>query len=126
MSVTVTAIIPVLPCGNVGVSLAWWTGVCGFSERFRQGEPVNYAGIERGAASLHLGTVEGAELAKTVAGQTVTRIMVDDADAMLAEFLERGGKVHPNGTIADKPWGTREFATIDPTGILVWFTQNLE
>jgi hypothetical protein len=44
---------------------------------------------------------------------------------MLAEFLERGGKVHPNGGLAVKPWGTKEFATIDPVGVLVWFTQPL-
>jgi catechol 2,3-dioxygenase-like lactoylglutathione lyase family enzyme len=125
MSVNVTAIVPLLPAREVAASLAWLTGICGFTERFRQGDPVSYAGLERGAAGLHLGLIPDAELASTIAGQTVTRIMVDDADAMLAEFLARSGAVHPNGALADKPWGTREFATIDPAGVLVWFSQAL-
>jgi len=109
----------------VAASLAWWVEQCGFRERFRQGEPLNYAGIERGGASLHLNGFSDAGLAKTVAGQTVVRLMVEDVEAMLAEFLERGGTVHPNGALAVKPWGTKEFATIDPTGVLVWFTPSL-
>jgi catechol 2,3-dioxygenase-like lactoylglutathione lyase family enzyme len=29
--------------------------------------------------------------------------------------------VHPNATLEDKPWGTREFAVLDPDGNLITF-----
>jgi uncharacterized glyoxalase superfamily protein PhnB len=121
----ILSITAVLPAANVAESLAWWVNVCGFVETFRMDDVPTYAGIKRGGAELHLGIVRGAELVKAVAEQTVTRIQVDDVDAMHAEYLGRGGKVHPNGALATKPWGTREFATIDPAGVLVWFTQRL-
>ena len=125
MSDNVTSVVAILPASDLAASLAWWVEKCGFTEQFRHGEPPTYAGFSRGGAMLHLTHVEGDELARTVAGQTVVRLIVEDVDAMLAEYLERGGKVHPNGGLAVRPWGTKEFATIDPVGVLVWFTQPL-
>jgi hypothetical protein len=37
--------------------------------------------------------------------------------ALYAEYQERGGKVHPNGPLQTKPWGTKEFAAVDPNGV---------
>ena len=36
------------------------------------------------------------------------------------------GIVHPNGALADKPWGTREFAILDPDGNLLTFSQSTD
>jgi uncharacterized glyoxalase superfamily protein PhnB len=126
MSDNVTCVIAILPSADLEKSMAWWVAQCGFQERFRYGAPMFYAGIERGGASLHLNHFPDAALAKVVAEQTVVRLMVEDAEAMHAEFVERGGTVHPNGRLAVKPWGTKEFSTIDPAGVLVWFQQNVE
>ena len=61
------------------------------------------------------------ELARTVGDQTMVRIVVDDIEAMYAEYQQRGGKVHPNGSLQTKPWGTTEFAAKDPNGVCVTF-----
>jgi hypothetical protein len=31
--------------------------------------------------------------------------------------------VHPNGPLQTKPWGTKEFAAIDPNGVCVTFQE---
>lgn len=121
MSERVKAAVPVLPASDVATSLAWWVGVCGFTESFRDGTPPSYAGIERDGTSLHLAGMSDARLARVVGDQTMVRIRVDDAAAFFAEYGERGGIVHPNGGLQAKPWGGTEFAAIDPNGVCVTF-----
>lgn len=121
MSENVKSAVPILPAADTSQSLEWWTKICGFAETFRDTTPPNYAGIARGAASLHIAGIGDAVLAKTVGDQTMVRIVVENVDAMYAEYQQRGGKVHPNGPLQTKPWGTREFAAIDPNGVCVTF-----
>lgn len=90
---------------------------------FCYGTPSNYAGIERDGVHLHISNVTGAEVAKMVGEQTMLRIVVDDVAAFYAEYQERGGSVHPNGGLQKKPWGTTEFAAIDPGGVCVTFLE---
>jgi uncharacterized glyoxalase superfamily protein PhnB len=123
MSALVKAAVPILPAGDVSASLAWWTKVCGFTEMFSHGDPPGYAGIARDGASLHIARVSDAEVAKMVGEQTMVRIAVDDVAAFFAEYRERGGLVHPNGGLQKKPWGTTEFAAIDPGGVCVTFSE---
>ncbi len=113
--------VPVLPAADVQASLDWWTGICGFQETFRDATPPNYAGIERDGAHVHLATITDSALARTVGDQVMVRFSVSDIDALYAEYQCRGGAVHPNGALQTKPWGTREFATIDPNGVCVTF-----
>jgi len=121
MDATVKSAIPILPAADVLASLAWWTSVCGFTESFRDSTPPNYAGIARDGAWIHLARVTDPELARRVGDQTMVRIGVDDVAKFFAEYQERGGVVHPNGGLARKPWGTTEFAAIDPNGVCVTF-----
>jgi uncharacterized glyoxalase superfamily protein PhnB len=121
MEPTVTGLTAVLPAADTEESLRWWTEICGFTEIFRYGSPPTYAGITRGAAHLHIALMDDKALARTVGDQTMVRISVDDIDAMFAEYQRRGGTVHPNGGLQEKPWGGREFAALDPNGICVTF-----
>jgi uncharacterized glyoxalase superfamily protein PhnB len=123
MSASVKAAVPILPATDVATSLAWWTGVCGFTESFRDSTPPNYAGISRDGASIHLARVTDPAVAKAVGDQTMVRIVVDDVTSFFAEYQQRGGKVHPNGGLARKPWGTLEFAAHDPNGVCVTFLE---
>lgn len=123
MSASVKSVVAVLPALDVAASLAWWTSVCGFTEVFRDSTPPNYAGIARNGASIHLACVSDPAVAKIVGDQTMVRIEVDDVTAFFAEYQERGGIVHPNGTLARKPWGSLEFAAIDPNGVCVTFLE---
>lgn len=115
--------IPVLPAADAAESLKWWTEICGFAETFRDGTPPNYVGINRGEAHLHICGMSDKALARTVGDQTMVRLRVKGIDAMHAEYLKRGGKVHPNGSLQTKPWGTREFGAIDPNGVCVTFQE---
>ncbi len=117
--------IPVLPAADTTESLRWWTEICGFKETFRDATPPNYAGINRGEAYLHIAGMRDKELARKVGDQTMVRIAVQGIEAMYAEYQKRGGKVHPNGALQTKPWGTKEFGAVDPNGVCVTF-QELE
>jgi catechol 2,3-dioxygenase-like lactoylglutathione lyase family enzyme len=121
MSATVKTAVPILPAADVAASLAWWTSVCGFTEWFRDGTPPNYVGIGRDGAWIHLARVSDPVMARTVGDQTMVRIIVDDVAQFFTEYQQRGGAVHPNGGLARKPWGTTEFAAIDPNGVCVTF-----
>jgi uncharacterized glyoxalase superfamily protein PhnB len=115
--------IPVLPAADTAESLKWWTAICGFTETFRDKTPPSYAGINRGEAHLHIAEMSDKALARTVGDQTMVRLAVKGIEAMYAEYQKRGGKVHPNGSLQTKPWGTKEFATIDPNGVCVTFQE---
>ena len=123
MDPIVTSAIPILPAADVSESLKWWTEVCGFKETFRDTTPPTYAGIGRDEAYLHLAGMTDKKLARTVGHQTMVRLAVKGIEAMYAEYQKRGGKVHPNGPLQTKPWGTKEFGAIDPNGVCVTFQE---
>ena len=115
--------IPVLPASNTTESLNWWISVCGFKETFRDATPPRYVGISRDEASLHISEMDDKGLALTVGDQTMVRLIVNGVDALYIEYQNRGGKVHPNGALQTKPWGTKEFTVIDPNGVCVTFQE---
>jgi len=115
--------IPVLPAADVAESLKWWTEICGFTETFRDDTPPNYAGINRGEAYLHIAGMNDKSLARKVGEQTMVRLAVKGIEPMYAEYQERGGTIHPNGALQTKPWGTKEFAAIDPNGVCVTYQE---
>jgi uncharacterized glyoxalase superfamily protein PhnB len=123
MEPIVTGAIPVLPAADTAESLKWWTEICGFVEIFRDNTPPIYAGIKRGEAHLHIAGMNDKELARKVGDQTMVRISIKGIEDLYSEYQKRGGKVHPNGQLQTKPWGTREFATIDPNGVCVTFQE---
>ena len=123
MDAIVKAAIPVLPAADTTESLKWWMEVCGFQEVFRDATPPTYAGISRGEAHLHIASMNDKELARRVGDQTMVRLSVKGIHAIYAEYQKRGGKVHPNGSLQTKPWGTQEFSAIDPNGICVTFQE---
>lgn len=58
-----------------------------------------------------------------LAGTGSCRIAVEDIAALYAA-CEAAQIVHPNGALADKPWGATEFAILDPDGNCVTFTES--
>jgi predicted enzyme related to lactoylglutathione lyase len=110
--------IPVLPAADATESLKWWTEVCSFKETVRDGTPPTYAEINRGDAYLPIAGMDDKTLARKVGDQTTVWIAVQGIEDVHAEYQKRGGKVHPNGPLQTKPWGTKEFGAIDPNGVL--------
>ncbi len=123
METVIKGAIPVLPAADAAESLKWWTEICGFEETFRDATPPNYAGINRGDAYLHISGMSDNALARTVGDQTMVRIAVKGIETFYAEIPGAGGKVHPNGPLQTKPWGTKEFGAIDPNGVCVTFQE---
>jgi catechol 2,3-dioxygenase-like lactoylglutathione lyase family enzyme len=115
--------IPVLPAADVELSLKWWVEICGFKEVFRHGSPPTYAGINRGDAYLHFSAMDDKTFARQIGDQTMVRLAVTGVEGLYAEYQQRGGKVHPNGSLQSKPWGSREFSAIDPNGVCVTFLE---
>jgi uncharacterized glyoxalase superfamily protein PhnB len=123
MTTNIKHAIPVLPAADVTASLNWWTSICGFEEIFRDATPPTYAGIRRGDAYLHIAGMGDEEMARKVGDQTMVRLAVTGIEPLYSEFQNRGGKVHPNGPLQTKPWGTKEFGAIDPNGVCVTFQE---
>jgi hypothetical protein len=52
-------------------------------------------------------------------------IRTDDIDELYQTFLDNKVTIHPNGHLATKPWGQKEFALLDPDHNLLTFGQAL-
>ena len=57
-----------------------------------------------------------------VPAETACRITVDGIEQLFEAYSEKG-VIHPNGSLAAKPWGVLEFSVSDPDGNLVTFQQ---
>lgn len=55
------------------------------------------------------------------------RIATDDIEAIYQEIKDRAPEIlHPNSsTVCPKPWGLKEFATLDPTTVCIIFQQPI-
>lgn len=80
----------------------------------------NYAIFSRDGVWLNFVLCDDAELPKS----TSCYVYIDDANALYAE-LQQQGVIHPNGALADKPYGVREFSVLDDNGCLLKFGQRL-
>lgn len=124
------AAVPVLPVADVARSCPFYEEALGFRVRHAD---AGYAVLARDAVEVHLWAAtdeswryravgkpveSGAET--FLAGTASCRVHVDDIDGLFAE-LDARGIVHPNGRLADKPYGLTEFAVLDPDGNLVTF-----
>jgi catechol 2,3-dioxygenase-like lactoylglutathione lyase family enzyme len=97
---------------NLDASLAFYTRILGFKERFRFGD---YAGVEHGEVQIHLSGPHSTN--KRQMGQGGVYIFCDDVDAYHAEIVSRGAK--PQAPPNDYEYGMRDFAVTDPDGNLL-------
>src|SRR5262249_14018654 len=107
--------VPVIPVTDVTDAIAFYDEALAFTLAFQQGE---YAGVERGAAQLHLDGVVNA-----AAGQVTVRVSVEGVDALYAE-IERKGVVDPTEPLNTKPWGARQFSVLDCCGNRLTFVEG--
>ncbi|MEE2567018.1 bleomycin resistance protein [Hyphobacterium marinum] len=112
--------IPVLPSTNVAESLAFVRDTLGF-KCWTWDDPPTYGGAALDGAELHFSSTDR----KEICAWTSCRVDVDDVQAIY-ERAKAAGVVHPNGDLGDKPWGYREFAVLDPAGILITFGQDID
>jgi catechol 2,3-dioxygenase-like lactoylglutathione lyase family enzyme len=117
------AAIPAFPVSDVTQSLPFYRDRLGMRVRYQEDE---FLILTRDQFELHLWAankpdIPGAE--PFIAGTTSCRVQVSDVGTLYAE-LQPLGIVHPNGPLADKPWGTREFAILDPDNNLITFCER--
>ena len=115
--------IPILPSRSVNDTLAFYRRL-GFDGKIF-GAPYLYAILTRGTVELHFFTHEELCPAESSAG---CYIRVSDVESIyrayaLAELPQRG--IPRQDALADKPWGMREFAIVDPDGNLIRIGQTL-
>jgi catechol 2,3-dioxygenase-like lactoylglutathione lyase family enzyme len=117
--------IPILPCRDLDELLLFY-GPLGFVLEFEQTEPDVYAILRLEEAEIHFFGYPGVDPATSIAG---CYVRVSDADALYAAWSRLGlpAKGIPRlDAIADKPWGLREFAVVDPAGNLIRVGHILE
>jgi len=125
--------VPTLPVTNMAEGVDFYHGTLGFEIKHQE---TDYAVLSCDRVSLHLWAasdeswrkgervvVSGVE--SFIAGTHSCRIEVEGIEE-IHQDLQPKGIIHPNGQLANKPWGTREFAVLDPCGNLVTFFEKNE
>lgn len=111
---------PILGTRNIRQAIAFYTQQLGFGLAFRDGgDPPNYVGFRSDAVEIHMQFQYEHEMSTTR-----LRFLVEDPDALHAEYRGRGIEISPSG-LRDTSWGTREFALYDLDGNALTFYRNL-
>ncbi len=116
---TFLSAIPVLASLDIARSVAFFRDHFGFASLFE--EQGVYGVVQRDEVSVHFWACTD----RRIAENTSCRLRVRGIDA-LHERCRAAGLVHPKGPLEAKPWGSREFAVLDPDHNLITFTEPLE
>ena len=118
---TLNQVQPILGTRDVAKAVRFYVDRLGFTLAF--GVPTNegnYVGLRRDGVELHMQFQYEHEM-----GTTRLRIVVDDPDALYAEYEDKD--VFYEGTrLGDTPWGTREFALYDLDRNSLTFYRHLQ
>lgn len=126
-------LIPILPSKNIPESLEFYQRVYGFAEPWAwtramqrvsefQGfkpEDIIYGGLSA-PLTLHFWFSSD----QTVLHSSGLRIQVEAIETLYAA-CQKANCLHPNTGLETKPWGSRQFDSLDPSGVLVTFFQVL-
>jgi catechol 2,3-dioxygenase-like lactoylglutathione lyase family enzyme len=102
---------PVFVVGDIAASLDYFRRALGFETAFTWGEPTTYAGVCRGAVTIHL---QAASQTARPAGASSLAVFVGSADEIYAELRERGARILKEP--ATYPYGMRDFDVADLDG----------
>lgn len=100
--------IPKFPAANVQQAIAFYEQKLGFRKVFDYGD---YRAVKRDDVEIHLWECHD----KQIAENTACRVKVENVEAIYAEYQD-AGVIHPNGALALKPWGIKEFVALDLDG----------
>ncbi|MFY9822830.1 MAG: VOC family protein [Thermoanaerobaculia bacterium] len=121
------ALMPALTVNDLATSLAWYRDVLGFivAEEIRHEDRLVAVRLKAGSVEFLLGQddfAKGRDRAKGVALRLYC-ITGQDVDQLAAAIQSRGGKLAQEPK--DQPWGTRDFAVVDPDGFLISITTDV-
>ena len=111
------AAVPVLASLDIERSAAFFVSKLGFAKvHVDQG---SYGIVANGPVQVHFWACDDRRIAEA----TGCRIQVRDIEPLFRR-CESQAIVHPRAPLASRPWGTREFAILDPDGNLVTFFES--
>ena len=108
---------PVLASLDIARSVAFFESKLGFKKIYAQ--QGHYGIVASGAVELHFWACADRKIAEA----TGCRISVQGVGALHAQCAGHA-IVHPNAGLVAKPWGTQEFAILDPDGNLITFFED--
>lgn len=123
----IAAIVPQFFTQDLPATQAYYADKLGFEKQFAYGEPAFYGGSIRDGLSIffrHLDQVPPMPAEKYELELLDAYIRVHDAKALFGEHTRSGVEFHR--TIADMPWGFKEFVVKDLDGRLLCFGEPAE
>ena len=116
-----TSIHPKLPMRNKATTRAFYVERLGFVEL---GDPGfdEYLMIAKDQIEIHFFLFRDLTPEENY-GQVYVR--THQIENLYQDFLNRHMAIHPNGALAAKPWGQKEFSILDPDNNLLTFGESL-
>jgi hypothetical protein len=116
-----TAIHPKLPMRDKSATRDYYINKLKFQE-FGSADYEGYLMVQKDSIQIHF--FEFKELdPKENYGQVYIR--TDDIDKFYQLLVDEKVSIHPNGHLALKPWGQKEFSLLDPDNNLLTFGQSI-
>lgn len=110
---------PVLASLDIERSAEFFASKLGFAKvHVAQGE---YGIVSNGPIQIHFWACSDRRIAEA----TSCRVGVQGIEGLHAQCANHA-IVHPNASLEAKPWGTEEFAILDPDGNLVTFYEHTD
>ena len=121
------AVMPAITASDLQASVAWYRDVLGFTvaEEYKRDDKVMGVRLRAGSVDLLLGQDDFAKGRDRQKGQGLRLFWVtaQDVDKLAADIKARGGQLAHEPT--DQPWGTRDFAVVDPDGFSISITTDV-
>lgn len=114
-----TQVNPKLPMRDKAATKAFYISSLGFMQTGSDAFD-DYLMLRRDGVEIHFFRFKELQPASNY-GQMYIR--TNDIDALYQSFLNNGAPIHPNGPLAVKPWGQKEFSILDPDNNLLTFGQ---
>lgn len=114
-----TEIHPKLPMRNKEITIAYYINQLGFS-RFG-GDYADYLIIQKDHIQIHFFEFPLLDISQNY-GQVYIRC--NEIEAYYQSLLAQHIAIHPNGALAIKPWGQKEFSLLDPDNNLLTFGES--
>lgn len=115
-----TDINPKLPMRDKSVTRKYYIYKLGF--RQFGGDYDDYLMLEKDSVQIHFFLFKGLD-PKENYGQVYIR--TDNIEGLYQSLLDAKTQIHPNGKLATKPWGQKEFSLLDPDSNLLTFGESI-